>query len=292
MNTDTTYLPQNKRDDLKRIVAIVRKHCKEAGMIILYGSYARGDYKELKDLAPDRKSGHPSDYDILAIVGKEGNCGTLAWQWIVEDCTEARLSATPRFIYHDLDYINSKLEIGQYFFSDIINEGRLIYDAGKMELAQRRELTHQERLRIAQDDFNQWYQNSQQFFDNHKFNCKKGWLKLAAFHLHQAAESAYKTALIVFTGYIPDEHYLFILGAQASEIDPGFETQTIFKADTDFERKAFNALEYAYIGARYDKEYTIDKKTITYLAKRVTALMQLTEERCNEKLAALHKTAG
>lgn len=68
--------------------------------------------------------------------------------------------------------------------------------------------------------------------------------------------------------------------------------KALFKADTDFERDAFNAMEYAYIGARYDKEFTIDKKAITYLAKRIKVLMQLTNERCSEKIASLQKAAG
>lgn len=175
MNTDLTHLPKNKQDDLKQIVKIVRTHCKEAGLIILYGSYARGDYKELKDLAPNRKSGHPSDYDILAIVGIEGNCGSLAWQWIVDDCIAARLSATPRFIHHDIGYVNSKLEVGQYFFSDIANEGKLLYDAGTMKLAERRELSHQERLEIAQADFDHWRQRFERFFEFYKMGNRKQW---------------------------------------------------------------------------------------------------------------------
>jgi HEPN domain-containing protein len=40
---------------------------------------------------------------------------------------------------------------------------------------------------------------------------------LAAFHLHQAAEHAYKTTLLVFTNYNPQEHYLGILGRMISK---------------------------------------------------------------------------
>ncbi|MHC4739624.1 MAG: nucleotidyltransferase domain-containing protein, partial [Planctomycetota bacterium] len=63
MKKSLKYLPQHKRDELKLIVHRIREFVKQAQMIILYGSYARGDYKEKKDLAPDRKSGHVSDYD-------------------------------------------------------------------------------------------------------------------------------------------------------------------------------------------------------------------------------------
>jgi len=92
-------------------------------MIILFGSYTRGGWKESMDLAPDRKSGHVSDYDILAISEEEGECDSLAWQEIVKACSRAGLSATPRFINHDIRFVNRKLEVGQYFFSDIVAEG-------------------------------------------------------------------------------------------------------------------------------------------------------------------------
>jgi uncharacterized protein len=287
MNTDLTHLPKNKRDDLQRIVKIVRQHCPEAGMIILFGSYARGDYKELKDLAPDRKSGHPSDYDILTIVEDEEDCDSLVWQKIAEECAGAKLSATPRFIHHDRFYLNIKLERGHYFFSDIIGEGKLLYDDGTMELAKPKELSTEERLEIAQEDYAEWFGSAEEFYKLYKYSLSEDMLKKAAFNLHQASEAAYKAVLIIFTGYIPDEHYLSYLGSQAAKVDPAFDTRAIFTSGNEFERDAFTALEYAYIGARYDKRYTIDEKTVTYLSGRVETLLQLTEERCNEKIAAL-----
>jgi hypothetical protein len=91
--------------------------------------------------------------------------------------------------------------------------------------------------------------------------------------------------LLVFTGYIPNEHYLAFLGDQAAKIDPEFDT--VFKAKNDFERDAFATLEYAYIGARYDKRYSIDESTLDYLAACVEALLNLTERRCREKINSL-----
>ncbi|MCU7928886.1 MAG: HEPN domain-containing protein [Candidatus Thiodiazotropha sp. (ex Dulcina madagascariensis)] len=290
MNSDLTYLPQRKRDDLQRVVAIVRERCPAVGMIVLFGSYARGDWREVKDLAPDRRSGHPSDYDILAIFEDEGACDSLAWQAIAKACSAAKLTATPRFIHHDIGFVNRKLAQGQYFFSDIVAEGKALYDAGAFTLAEPKPLLPKERLDIAQRDFAHWFQRAEQFYENYEHNFFKDWMEMAAFSLHQAAESAYKTTLIVFTGYIPDEHYLAILDARAAQVDPAFEA--IFPAESNFQRDAFTALEYAYIGARYDKRYSIDEPTVTYLAARVEALLQLTEERCCEKIAALQGAAA
>lgn len=43
---------------------------------------------------------------------------------------------------------------------------------------------------------------------------------MAAFHLHQAAESAYKAFLLVYTNYCPYEHFLTLLDRQAREVLP------------------------------------------------------------------------
>lgn len=42
MNEDLSHLPPRKQDDLRRIAAIIRERCPGAGLIILFGSYARG----------------------------------------------------------------------------------------------------------------------------------------------------------------------------------------------------------------------------------------------------------
>ena len=58
MKKTLAYLPKNKRDELNKVVSIIRELCNDVEMIILFGSYARGDWKEETDLEPERKSGH------------------------------------------------------------------------------------------------------------------------------------------------------------------------------------------------------------------------------------------
>ena len=40
------HLPDNKRNELKRIVSVIHELCDDVEVIILFGSYAGGDYKE------------------------------------------------------------------------------------------------------------------------------------------------------------------------------------------------------------------------------------------------------
>ena len=86
MKKSLSYLPKQKQAELK---LIIKQICKisEPEMIVLYGSYARGDYKEQKDLAADRKSGHVSDYDILVVTGDKKTAGKSAlWNNVTKQC--------------------------------------------------------------------------------------------------------------------------------------------------------------------------------------------------------------
>ncbi|GAG79549.1 unnamed protein product [marine sediment metagenome] len=54
MKDSLAHLPKQKQDELKLIVAKICSYI-QPEMIILFGSYARGDYKEAKDIAADSK---------------------------------------------------------------------------------------------------------------------------------------------------------------------------------------------------------------------------------------------
>jgi len=58
MKKSLKYLPESKQNELQKIVSVIQKSCKDVEKIILFGSYARGDYKEKKDLKPQQKTGH------------------------------------------------------------------------------------------------------------------------------------------------------------------------------------------------------------------------------------------
>lgn len=166
--------------------------------IILFGSYARGDFKEAKDLKEDRKSGHVSDYDILVVTAKkEVALDLMLWKKISEECLKLNLSAAPRIIAHDVEALNIKLAEAQYFFAEIKRQGILLFDSGKFELAEERQLTLKEKQRIAQDHYDEWFESAETFFVQYQNAMRIDKYKNAAFQLHQAAESAYKTVLLV-----------------------------------------------------------------------------------------------
>ncbi len=283
MKKTPAHLPDDKQNELKRIVSVVRDRCEDVEMIVLFGSYARGDYKEEADLKPERKSGHKSDYDILVVTGeKKTAIDTGLWQTVAKECDNAGLSTHVRIVAHDIQELNIKLAEGQYFYSDVIEEGCLLHDSGRFKLAGKRKLKPEEEKRIAQDYFDHWFERATGFWGYYEFDIQRKQYALAAFQLHQATESAFKTICLVFTHYNPNEHLLGLLCDMAAEHDAALSG--IFPKETREERRRFESLDYAYIGARYDPDYRISKEDLEYLSARVKHLLDLTEKICKAKI--------
>jgi predicted nucleotidyltransferase/HEPN domain-containing protein len=283
MKSSISYLPESKQKELKKLTSVICKNCSDIEKIILFGSYARGNYKEEKDLLPDRKSGHVSDYDILVVTEKkEVALDTMLWQRIKKECKNLNLSAYPKLLTHDIEALNIKLAEAQYFYSDVKKEGILLFDAGKFELADARELTAEELRKIAQNNFDEWFGSALDFFTDHNNALFRGSLKRSAFYLHQVAESCYKTILLVFSNYCPNEHFLAILGFRAEKYSDSLKN--LFPEKTVEEQERLRLLEYAYIGGRYDPNYRIKKEDLEILATYVKQLLEITERICKEKI--------
>jgi predicted nucleotidyltransferase len=96
--------------------------------IILFGSYARGDWVE------DPVGRYFSDYDLLVVVDRE-ELTDVAEFWdktesrLLSDLTVGTVLRTPvSLIYHALDDVNDKLRLGRYFFMDILKDGIVLFE--------------------------------------------------------------------------------------------------------------------------------------------------------------------
>lgn len=304
MRTDLSHLPACKRRELALVVQILREEFEaliarrmaprlrhgQILKIILFGSYARGDWVE------DPIGRYFSDYDLLIVVDEKDLTDTAEF-W---DTAEARLldelSAgaalrTPvNFIVHSLADVNHQLERGRYFFADIQRDGVLLHEVPGHSLASPVELSPATALEEARGYFEQWMESSADFQDQAAYALEKGRLKNAAFQLHQATEHLYNCVLLVLTLYTPKSHNLIRLRGLAEPLDP--RLAAIWPMTTKFEKRCFELLRAAYVKARYSRHYRITAAELTWLEGRVSALRAVVEAVCRERLARLGVEVG
>ncbi|OFW80948.1 MAG: hypothetical protein A2887_06585 [Alphaproteobacteria bacterium RIFCSPLOWO2_01_FULL_40_26] len=277
-----SHLPKNKQSELKKIIATIRDIA-DVEMIILFGSYARGNWREARDVIADKPGFRRiSDYDILIITEKKDKS---SWHKISSKCQKLKLSAPVRVEAHDIEMLNIKLAEGQYFFSDIKKEGIMIYDSKRFELVEKGKLKPQEEQRIIKDYFEHWFEKAESFWKTFKIMMKDKNFTRAAFDLHQTAEHAYKTIHLVFTNYLPHEHFLALLAVEINHLNP--DLKKLFSQKTEEQKARLKLLEYAYIGGRYDADFYMAKEDLEILSKDVKRLLELTKKICKQKIVEM-----
>ena len=205
MRTDLSHLPPEKRAELALIVATLTEEFerrrgwdKPGGIlkIILYGSYARGDWVE------DPKSGYRSDYDLLLVVDDPRFTDVVAYWEAAEARFDAalvndRMTAEVNFIVHSLEDVQDQLRLGRYFFIDILEQGILLHDTPDRPFVEPRMLDAQAARDEAQGYFDERFTSAERLLIHGKDKIARGWHKAAAFELHQATERRYQCFLPV-----------------------------------------------------------------------------------------------
>lgn len=281
MKTSLEHLPEQKQQELQRALGIIREEI-DLDMLILFGSYARGDWVE--DLDPETlQYRYQSDFDLLVVTETSRQAERIEQNNALSRRLAKTIHRTPvSLIAEDIQFINRRLIKSQYFYIDIIREGILLYDSGKFELAQPREITIKERKKLAEEDFKYWFTSSNEFLIDYQSCVDRDNLPKAAFELHQATERLYGAILLVFTRYKPSTHDLEKLAQRVGSIEPKF--LSAFPKATEEERERFKLLRKAYVDARYKPSYMITKEQLEWLAERVILLKELTKKLCREKI--------
>jgi predicted nucleotidyltransferase/HEPN domain-containing protein len=289
MKTALDHLPEQKQQELQRVIEIVRDEI-DLEMLILFGSYARGDWVE--DLDPETlQYRYQSDFDLLIVTETSRQADRVEQNNQLSRRLAKTIHRTPiSLIAEDIQFINRRLRKSQYFYIDILREGILLYDSGKFQLAKPIEITNKERIKLAEGDYEYWFSKATRLYEFYEFGVSKKAFNEAAFQLHQVTESLYGTILLVFTRYKPSTHDIEKLGQRVSSIEPRFIT--IFPHSTEEENERFKLLRKAYVDARYKPSYTITKEQLDWLSERVQELQALTEKLCKEKIASYEQESS
>lgn len=303
MKQSLDHLPAGKRRELEFVVETLRAafagavahrtmpRFRNAKLlkIILFGSYARGDWVE------DPVGRYFSDFDILVIVNHEDltdvpEFWTKAEEGLVEALASGQHLRTPvSVIYHALDDVNEQLKLGRYFFTDIVRDGVVLFEEPDHPLAAPAPLSPAQALQESRDYYEEWLTSADEFLDNYRFNVSQGRNKNAAFQLHQATERYYHTLFLVLTLYSPKTHSLNQLRKLAEGLDPALAQ--VWPGQNKFERRCYELIREAYVKARYSRHYHITAEQLAWLEERIGVLREMVRERCEKRLAELQSAA-
>lgn len=303
MKTNLDHLPSDKQRELDRVLGILREGfaAKIAGTtqphkrngkilkVILYGSYARGDWVD------DPKGRYFSDYDLLVIVDHPDFTDVVDY-WLPTEQKLLEMKTPVQFIVHTLDEVNSALKDGQYFFFDVIEDGVMLYEyadgkngSPKYRLVDPTPPDAKRAYEMAKEYNELWGGNAKEAFEGAQFHIGRGNLNRAAFDLHQATEATYAKFLLTHTLYTPKSHDIEKLRTRCEEINTNLRAAWP-RGQKPFDRY-FKLLKRAYVEARYSKHYTITKEELEWLEGQVTKLIGLVDEACLNHLDKMQPSA-
>jgi predicted nucleotidyltransferase/HEPN domain-containing protein len=279
MKSSLDHLPEQKRAQLRRITALLCETV-PVDLVILFGSFARGDWVE------DPINGYFSDFDILIVVEKPAVANNvILWSELTEKTRAITGPASVSFMPHDIREFNTEIRQGQYFFSDIVSEGIVLYDSKRFTLAKPKTATPAERLKLAEWNFKYWFTSAGGFWQGAGYYMNAGMQAHAAFLLHQSVERYFHAVLLVFTGYKPKSHNIEQLAKETGPMHEVLVDAMPRTAPEDSER--FDLLKRAYIEARYSKSYRITDAQLTVLREQILDLAVRVRHACKDFLETI-----
>lgn len=276
------HLPEEKQ---KEIADIVKRIADVAGpeKIILFGSHARGNWVEDHYVSGGVRYSYISDYDFLVVIppGSGKREETIASE-ITNRCLHYRNAVS--VLVHDIDYINEGLRIGQYFFTEIIRDGIVLYDTGNTAFAEAKELTEEEVRERSRMYYGDYFPRGEDFLMGAEFFARENRPKAGIFILHQATEAFYHAVLLVHSGYKPKAHNLPFLRNYTKYLSQDLYELFLTPVGDAREKYLFDLLKQGYKESRYKREYRITAGELEALIGKVSRMKAVVEGLCRDRI--------
>lgn len=270
---------------VRKELTLITERIRNAGsidMVILYGSYARGEQVSNYD-------GKMSDYDILVISSVRNQKSINRIKYLLGALfkdIERNVSCE----VESLEKVSKKFKEDYYFYADVRRDGVVLYKRSNVELPEPEDLSPDRQLEVSEKYFRTWFEMAYVNYRNALGNIEWGkensvFYKKAAFEMQQCVENSYKTIELVYDHYTPKEHRLEILRERIKKIAP--QIHTFFPIETEEQKKDFKFLDEAYIRARYDDTYLVSEAQLDYWQNQAKQLMEFTRQICKEHIETL-----
>lgn len=258
--------------------------------IILFGSYARTDWVDEPD------NGYLSDFDLLVIVSHEKLTDIADYWYVAEDkiLRDPAVGRTVNIIVHTMGDVNQALTRGEYFWTDILRDGVVLYQLQGNPFAQPQPMTATEARDAAQRHFEMKMKDLDLRIENARQHVARSGegqhvRKWAAFLLHQATETAYACFLLTHTFYFPRSHNIKFLRSLAEDTDK--RLTAAWPREQRADRRRFELLKRAYVEARYSDQYDVDAEELTLQLGSVVQLRDLVAAASGDRIAELARDA-
>lgn len=288
MKKSISHLPSTNQRDLHYLVESILSRVKQTEMIILFGSYARNDFVVYDEKYEFGKiQFYVSDYDILVVTSgiSDGIAGKALDNIEVQYYNRAKdpdRQPPVQFITIDMKKLNKELKEGRYFYTQIKQEGVILYDSGNHKLARRRKLNFEEIKQQAQEYYNEKFKRANSFFEDVNNAYKREDYVQASFYLHQACENYFYAIRLVYTQQNSKQHNLTKLLNSVKKYSTDFVK--VFPQDTPEEKRLFELIKAAYVNGRYDPDFLVTKEDIDALIPKVELLRDITKRICEERI--------
>ncbi len=293
MKTSLEHLSVKRQEGLRQLVGFLCERIPHLEMVILYGSYARGDYVEFErrhEYGLD--TSYSSDYDIMLVVSKVENPAAIGdWLHGIENrfYYEAGCATKISFVTENMKRFMNCVKEACYFYVTVKNEGIMLYDSGNYQLPSHQPLSYAKIYQQTTEYFDEWYKRGNSFLRLAKHAFEFPDYKMASFNLHQASENYLYAVRLVYTLYKPKEHDLRILLHSNKKFSS--EMFTVFPCLTKEDERLFNLLRASYIQSRYNKGFKVTAEDILTLIPMVEHLKQVSDRICRQQLLHYRKLA-
>jgi len=269
------HLSSETISDLEKIADIIIRTGK-ADIIILFGYYT----------LPESDSDTNHEYDILVITD----------HWETKEELSKELSGafsdfkTPvQGVIETITMVNINLEQGQYYFTEIITEGIILFDNKEFELSKPKSIAKQKRIRTAKSDFEECFLKAKEQWNQYHQSFEKSDMRSAAWFLNQLVEMCYTAIELVFSKYRNEEHRILLQRDRIRAFDK--RVNNSFPVENSGQKKLFGDLDFAYTGARYrnEEEFPISREALEYWSGQAEQLLRDTQDICKDKIRRLEE---
>ena len=263
--------------ELKAIVSFILSRI-SAEKIVCFGSIVT-DVKNTSCFLPEEHyaASKQNSYYLLIVPAAAEQIADVLLQQRLEEEMKAVASVT--VIVHRMQEINTALQNGSSFFSNIYKKGMLLYDNEEEPFAVPAAGADISKRIIKREKFwDQWYLLSENFLKGANFYYENKFNNIAVFMLHQSLQHCYSGMLRVLTGYRSNSNSLRRLLKLIDNILPEYSFSAV--NPTPENARLSGLLMKGFSDARYSDKFDVTNAELVTLITRIEKILQQANVTC------------